>query len=189
MLGKVCSAMLPMQKVAVFGNAGGGKSTLSFRLAELTGLPLYVLDKMQYLAGGIRVVPEVYQRSHQQVIESERWIVDGFGDMETLWKRLAAADTLVYIDLPIALHCWWVTKRLLTGYVRPPAGWPDKSPIWKSSMQSYRALWLCHRYLTPRYRDYVQQAQGTKTVYHLRSPAQMAEFLAAIAKAANNSAN
>ena len=33
-----------MKRVAVFGNAGGGKSTLSNRLAEITGLPLIVLD-------------------------------------------------------------------------------------------------------------------------------------------------
>ena len=37
-----------MRKVAVFGNAGGGKSTLGRRLAELTGLPLYVVDMMQF---------------------------------------------------------------------------------------------------------------------------------------------
>jgi adenylate kinase family enzyme len=37
-----------MKKVAVFGNTGGGKSTLSKQLAEITGLPLYVLDKIQY---------------------------------------------------------------------------------------------------------------------------------------------
>ncbi len=41
-----------MKKVAVFGNAGGGKSTLSKRLSEITGLPLYVLDKIQYQSGG-----------------------------------------------------------------------------------------------------------------------------------------
>ena len=41
-----------MKKVAVFGNAGGGKSTLSKRLAELTGLPLVVLDLIQYKPGG-----------------------------------------------------------------------------------------------------------------------------------------
>ena len=35
-----------MKRVAVFGNAGGGKSTLARRLAELTELPLYVLDTM-----------------------------------------------------------------------------------------------------------------------------------------------
>jgi adenylate kinase family enzyme len=30
-----------VKKVAVFGNAGGGKSTLAKKLAELTHIPLY----------------------------------------------------------------------------------------------------------------------------------------------------
>jgi adenylate kinase family enzyme len=37
-----------MDRVAVFGNTGGGKSTLSRRLAEITHLPLYVLDVIQF---------------------------------------------------------------------------------------------------------------------------------------------
>ena len=43
-----------MNRVAVFGNAGGGKSTLSRRLAEITGLPLYVLDIIQFRDGRYR---------------------------------------------------------------------------------------------------------------------------------------
>ena len=41
-----------MRKVAVFGNAGGGKSRLARQLAEVTGLPLYPLDTIKYRAGG-----------------------------------------------------------------------------------------------------------------------------------------
>jgi adenylate kinase family enzyme len=41
-----------MKKVAVFGNAGGGKSTLSQRLADMTGLPWIPLDSLQYRPGG-----------------------------------------------------------------------------------------------------------------------------------------
>jgi adenylate kinase family enzyme len=40
-----------MRKVAVFGNAGGGKSALARRLAEITGLPLYTLDINQFREG------------------------------------------------------------------------------------------------------------------------------------------
>jgi adenylate kinase family enzyme len=43
-----------VKKVAVFGNAGGGKSTLARKLAELTRLPLYVVDMMQFRPGGTR---------------------------------------------------------------------------------------------------------------------------------------
>ena len=168
-----------MKKVAVFGNAGGGKSTLSKHLAKVTALPLHVLDKIQYKTGGIKIAEEEYKRAHAEIVASDRWVIDGFGSLETLWPRLEAADTLVYIDLPLPIHFWWVSKRFLTGFFAPPDGWPDRAPIFKSSLNSYRALWLCHQYLTPKYRDYMKRAATSKRVYHLRSPREMAQFLVA----------
>lgn len=165
-----------MKKVAVFGNAGGGKSTLSKRLSQITGLPLYVLDKIKYQPGGVEVSEEDYQQIHQQILATDEWVIDGFGNMETLWSRLDEADTLVFVDLPLYLHFWWVTKRFITGYVKPPDGWPEQSPILKSSLSSYRVLWLCEKYLTPRYREYIQQAKSSKTVYHLRSRKDISQF-------------
>ncbi|MBD1878417.1 adenylate kinase [Coleofasciculus sp. FACHB-64] len=165
-----------MKKVAVFGNAGGGKSTLSKRLSEITGLPLHVLDKIQYQAGGTPVPHEVYKHAHQQILVTDRWIIDGFGCKETVWLRLDEADTLVFVDLPIYVHFWWVTKRMIAGFFKPPEGWPEKSPILKSSLNSYRVLWLCYKYLTPKYRGYIEQAQNTKRVYHIRYTEQISQF-------------
>jgi adenylate kinase family enzyme len=171
-----------MQKVAVFGNAGGGKSTLSRRLAELTGLPLYILDKIQFRPGGIEVSQAEYNYAHAEILAKDEWIIDGFGSIETLWPRLAAADSLVFVDLPLPRHFWWVTKRLITGYVSPPAGWPERTPIWQSSWSSYRVLWLCYTKLTPKYRNYVAQAPATQQVYHLRSKKQISRFLESVGK-------
>ncbi|MGI2902211.1 adenylate kinase [Tolypothrix sp. VBCCA 56010] len=165
-----------MKKVAVFGNAGGGKSTLSKRLSQITGLPLHVLDKVKYDSAGTEVPPEDYKRIHQQILATDRWIIDGFGCMETLWLRLDEADSLVYVDLPLYVHFWWVTKRLITGYFIPPVSWHFNSPILKSSINSYRVLWLCHKYLTPKYREYIKQAQSIKSVYHIRSTKQISQF-------------
>ncbi|MGB3507700.1 MAG: adenylate kinase [Microcoleaceae cyanobacterium] len=166
-----------MKKVAVFGNAGGGKSTLSKQLSAMTNLPLHILDKIKYGAGGIEVPDSDYQLIHEEILGTDEWVIDGFGSMETLWIRLNEADTLIYIDLPFSVHLWLVTKRFLTGFFLPPDGWPERTPILKSSINSYRNLWLCHKYLTPKYRDYVQQVQNTKCVYHLRSIEQIADFL------------
>lgn len=174
-----------MKKVAVFGNAGGGKSTLSKRLSETTGLPLHILDKIQFQSGGAEVPQEEYKRIHQQILATDGWIIDGFGCRETLWPRLNEADTLIYVDLPIYVHFWWVTKRLITGYFQPPEGWPENSPILKSSLSSYRALWLCHKYLTPKYRDYIKQSQSTKIVHHLQSPEQISQFFELIENESN----
>ncbi|MBE9030356.1 adenylate kinase [filamentous cyanobacterium LEGE 11480] len=169
-----------MKRVAVFGNAGGGKSQLSRQLADLTGLPLHILDKVQFQAGGVPVSPEEYRQAHAAIVAQDTWVIDGFGSLETLWPRLEAADTLVYIDLPLARHFAWVTKRLVMGYFTPPPGWPENTPLLKSSLTSYQVLWLCHQKLTPKYREYVAKASATKQVYHLRSAQQIRDFLATL---------
>ncbi|MDJ0510175.1 MAG: adenylate kinase, partial [Crocosphaera sp.] len=63
-----------MKKVAIFGNTGGGKSTLSRRLSEITHLPLYTLDKIQYQPGGIQVPYEEYKRSHEEIMAKDEWV-------------------------------------------------------------------------------------------------------------------
>ena len=166
-----------MKRVAVFGNAGGGKSTLARRLAELTQLPLHSLDMIQFKPGGGAVPRDQYVQAHTELLRNDAWIIDGFGSLATAWERFTAADTLVYVDLPLLLHHWWVTKRLVKGQFMNPEGWPPDSPIWTSSMSSYRVLWSCHRTLTPRYRRLVTEMAASKRVHHLRSPRQIRSFL------------
>lgn len=166
-----------MNKVAVFGNAGGGKSTLARHLAELTRLPLHQLDMIQYRAGGGKVPHGQYLQAHSELLRGDAWIIEGFGCLPSAWERFAAADTLVHVDLPLVVHHWWVTKRLAKGLFVNPEGWPADSPIWASSMSSYKVLWRCHRRLTPRYRALVAEAATTKQVHHLRSSAEIGAFL------------
>ena len=90
------------------------------------------------------------------------------------------ADTLIHVDLPLMTHYWWVTKRLLRGLLVNPEGWPENSPMWRSTIDSYRVVWLCHRHVTPRYRQLVAEARASKRVHHLRSPAQMRAFLESV---------
>lgn len=169
-----------MKKVAVFGNAGGGKSTLARHLAGLTGLPLYSLDAIQYRTGGGEVPHEDYLKAHTDLLSHAEWIIDGFGSVASAWERFPAADTLIYVDLPLITHYRWVTKRLIKGPFVNPEGWPENSPMWSSTINSYRVLWLCHRHLTPKYRQLVTEATPSKHVHHLKSPAQIGAFLQAV---------
>lgn len=176
-----------MSKVAVFGNAGGGKSTLARGLAEATGLPLHVIDMIQFegryrpdAKDGGKIPQEEYLRVHGDLIGRDRWIIDGFETVALAWERFAAADTLVYVDLPLLTHYWFVTKRFLKGLFRTPPGWPENSPVWESTLDSYRVIWRCHRFLTPKYRQLVAEASASKRVHHLKSPAQAEAFLAAV---------
>jgi adenylate kinase family enzyme len=170
-----------MKRVAVFGNAGGGKSTLAKRLAEVTGLPLYTVDKIKFTTGGAAVAEDEYLKVHAALLRQDTWIIDGYGSVASAWERFARADTLVYVDLPLATHAWWVTKRLIQGlFVGPPESWPEGSPTWSSTMSSYSVLWPCHRRLTPKYRQLVADAPASTRVHHLKSPAEMKIFVNAV---------
>jgi adenylate kinase family enzyme len=172
-----------MKKVAVFGNAAGGKSTLARRLGELTRLPLYPLDTIQYRAGGGKVPHEEYLKAHADLLKHDAWIIEGFGCVHSAWERFAAADTLIYLDLPLCTHYRWVTKRFVQGLFVNPEGWPENSPIWRSTLDSYRVIGRCHRHLTPRYRQLVADVASTKQVRHLCSPAEMRQFLEGVEQA------
>jgi adenylate kinase family enzyme len=169
-----------VKRVAVFGNAGGGKSTLARQLAEFTGLPLYPLDMIQFRAGGAKVQHDEYLKVHTELLGRDEWIIDGFGCVKSAWARFAVADTLVYIDLPLPTHFVWVTKRFFKGLFVTPEGWPEGSPMLSSTLDSYRVLWLCHRDLTPKYRALVAETRRHKRVHHLTSAKQIGIFLNAV---------
>jgi adenylate kinase family enzyme len=177
-----------MEKVAIFGNAGAGKSTLAKQLAAITGLPLFPLDTIKFRAGRYRpeekdggeVSQGEYQKLHAELLKRDQWIIDGFDSVASAWQRFDAADTLIYIDLPLLTHYRWVTKRLVKGLFRNPEGWPENSPIWSSTLSGYRVIRLCHQHLTPKYRQLVASASSDKRVHHLRSPAEIRSFLDAV---------
>jgi adenylate kinase family enzyme len=163
-----------MKRVAIFGNASGGKSTLARHLAGRTRLPLYCVDVMQFWSGGEAVPHQEYLKMPAE----DEWIIDGYGGIGPAWERFSRADTLVYIDLPLVTHGWRVTKRLIRGLLVAPEGWPENSPLWSR----YRVLWPCHRQLTPKYTRLVAEEAANKQVHHLKSPAEVAAFLDAVGR-------
>jgi hypothetical protein len=137
---------------------------------------------MQFGAGGIKVPEHEFLQLHGELLRRNEWIIDGFGSVALSWERFAVADTLVYVDLPLPLHYAWVTKRLVKGLFADPKGWPEGSPLWSSTLASYRVIPLCDRDLAPKYRLLVAEAAASKRVHHLRSAAQIRSFLKAMNK-------
>lgn len=166
-----------MNKVAVFGKPGSGKSTLSKALAEKTGLPLYQLDNLVYQANGDLVSRDIYDQAHADIVSSDVWIIDGFGPIGSFYQRLAAADTLIYVDLAYATSYWLVTKRLLKGLFVKPEGWPEGSSIIKGSWQSYKTLRLCPMFWNQDFHDKLQAYSADKQVYVIKTMAELKQFV------------
>jgi adenylate kinase family enzyme len=110
-----------LQRVAVIGAGGAGKSTFSRRLAAATGLPLVHLDAEHWGPGWVEPAQQEWRARMQQLVAGERWILDGnFGG--TLELRLAACDTVVFLDIPAWRCLWRVLKRRIANHGRTRAG-------------------------------------------------------------------
>ena len=170
-----------MKKVAIFGKPANGKSTLSQQLASATGIDLYAIDSILYKPNGEEVSRRCYEQIHEGIIASEQWIIEGFGPMNSLdsfYKRLAAADTLIYIELPYSITYWLVLKRFLKGLFKTPKGWPEGSSILKGTLESYKILKLCPKFWND---DFVQRLEKlnttNKSLYIIRSISELNHFV------------
>ena len=166
-----------MKKVAVFGKPGSGKSTLSKALAKASNLPLHQIDSIQYQKGGQMVDRQLFDARHNEILSSECWLVDGFGPLSAFHQRLAAADTLIYIDLPYSLSYWLVTKRLLKGLFIKPEGWPDGSSVVKGSIQSYKTLKLCPGFWNDDFLHRLERLSEGKSLHVIRTLGQLNGFV------------
>jgi len=166
-----------MKKIVVFGKPGSGKSTLSKHLASATGIKLHALDLIEYKKNGDKVDRVIFDEAHENILSSDSWIIDGFGPIESFNKRLDAADTLIYIDLPYVVSYWLVTKRLLKGVLIKPEGWPDGSSILKGTLQGYKVLKLCPKYWNNSFMQKLEKISMNKTLYVIRSVSELNSFI------------
>lgn len=167
----------PMNRIAIFGKPGGGKSTFARRLEAITGIKHYPLDLIEYSSNGERVSQKAFSEAHAAILEEDRWIIDGLGFLDSFWLRIDRADTLIYIDMPYATHYWFVTKRLAKGIIVKPEDWPEGSSIVKGTLNSLKFLRLSRKFWTPMLFEKITARTAAKTVIRFSSVPEMKNFL------------
>ncbi|MBS0490873.1 hypothetical protein [Phenylobacterium sp.] len=99
-------------RIAIIGISGSGKSRLARELGARSGLPVVQMDAL-FWSGSWRPVPEAeYLAAHECLIESERWIIEGYVDA-AMAGRLRRADQVIFLDPPGWLCAWRVIRRWL----------------------------------------------------------------------------
>ncbi|MGF1754597.1 adenylate kinase [Vibrio makurazakiensis] len=171
-----------MKRVAVFGKPGSGKSTVSKSLSLSTGTPLHQLDSIVYKPNGEFVEREIFDETHDNILCSESWIIDGFGPISSFNKRIEAADTLVYIDLPYPISYWFVTKRFFKGVFIKPEGWPEGSSILKGTLESYKVLKRCPKFWNDEFMSRLVELSDSKKVHVIKTVADLNSFVLTYSK-------
>jgi adenylate kinase family enzyme len=165
-----------MTRVAIIGNAGGGKSTLSRRLGVTLDLPVYPIDQIQWKPGWIHASSTEFQRQHDRLLALDHWIIDGWGPWNAIQARFEAADTIIVVDHPLVVHYWWAFKRQWMCLFRPRPDGPPGCPMLPMTWPLLKMIWSIHRTARPQLLQLVSTFRDHKHVVHLRSPRELRQF-------------
>jgi adenylate kinase family enzyme len=101
-----------VRRIAIVGAGGAGKTVLANQLAEALELPVTHLDALRYDEDW-NVVPETeFVAAQRAVVANDRWIIDG-NSAASMPVRFAAADTIIFLNLPPLVCLWGILRRRL----------------------------------------------------------------------------
>lgn len=164
----------PMQRVAIVGSGGSGKTTFARRLGERTGIPVIHLDQHYWQPGWVPMSRNDWEARQLDLVAGARWIIDGNygGSFDVRFKR---ADTVIVLALPR----WLCLVRALqrTGRNRgrdiQAAGCPERLEL-----AFLRWVWRYPVDGRPRLNAAIERHQDHLRVIELSSPGQVGRFLA-----------
>ncbi len=168
------------RRIMIIGSGGAGKSTLARQLGERLGLPVIHLDREHWQPGWVEPPRAEWEARVAELVAGERWIIDGnYGG--TVGLRLAAADTVIFLDFPRVLCVWRVVQRFLAYRGRSR---PDMTPGCPEQLDAEFLRWIWHvfpRKTRPTILNLLTEHGAGKSIHILRTPRQVAALLASMA--------
>lgn len=170
-----------MNRIAIIGCGGAGKSTLARRLGQVLNLPVHHLDALHWQPGWKLPERNQWRARHDELLCGDRWIIDGnYGD--TMDARLAAADTIIFLDLPTLVCLWRILRRRIAYHGRTR---PDMAPdcaeqidwpflVWVATYRSKRRAEVLRK---------ISRLRREKQVIGLRSAAAVERFVKKLERA------
>ncbi len=163
-----------MKKILVIGSGGAGKSTFARRLSQILDIEVIHLDALYWNPGWVEPPKPEWRERVEELLRRDSWIMDG-NYSGTLDLRLAACDTVIFLDIARAVCLWRVLKRwmLYRNRSRPDMAEGCRE---KFNLKFAQWIWSYPRKTKPKVIEMIEQARGKKVVW-LRSRAEVERFL------------
>ena len=168
-----------MRRVAIIASASGdGKTTLGRALAARLGVPFVELDALVHGPNWVETPDDDLRAALEPTLAGDGWVIDGVYRRKLGDLVMHAADTIVWLDLPIRV---WLPRLARRTWRR----WRDREELWNGNRESLRNA-FCGRDALFAYalrthfarrRDWPRELQGL-TVVRLRSEREVAELIA-----------
>lgn len=85
------------QRIAIVGPTAAGKTTLSRRMSEMTGLPVFHMDSLLWKENWTKANAAAAQKEHDALIAQDKWIIEGWIDRD-FRNRACRADLIIHLD-------------------------------------------------------------------------------------------
>ena len=132
-----------MKRFAIIASASGsGKTTVGRELARRLGVPFTELDALAHGPRWVEASAEELRARVEPIVAGEAWVVDGSYQSKLGDLVLEAADTVVWLDLP--LRTW--LPRLLRRTARRLV---LRETLWSGNRESLRGAFLGRDALLP----------------------------------------
>ena len=154
-----------MKRIAVIGCGGSGKSHLARQLGAALGLPVTHLDAVYYDEAWNPLPKDEFAGLQEGLVTAPVWVIDG-NYASSLPIRLAAADTVVFLDLPPLTCLWGVAQRRL----RQGGGQDKATGVYdRITLNFVRYVWSYRRSMGQRVRRLTAEHAGHAEVVKLTS--------------------
>jgi adenylate kinase family enzyme len=135
--------MQEINRIYVTGGSGVGKTTLTKRLAEATGYPIFELDWVLWSRNddGSRGLATDHVEKIGEIAAQPVWIADGsfVGFAQEIWRT---ADLIIFLDVSLRVMLWRVFWRHVKAEIRRNnrhPGWLNLFKFMKVVARSYRS--------------------------------------------------
>ncbi len=163
-------------RILVMGCSGGGKSTLSQKIATHVGLAYVSIDRdVLWLPGWVQRDKAEQRAIIVAKVQGERWIMDGTNP-STFDVRLPRTDLVIWVRMPRLLCIWGAVSRWIKWMGRTR---PEMAPgcIEKIDWEFLRFIWTFEEKFTPRVLAGLAEHGPDVPVLQLKSRGEMRQLL------------
>lgn len=162
-----------MQRVAVVGSGGAGKTSFANELGRRTGLPVIHLDCLHWKPGWVETPPEEWAAVVGEQAARPEWIIDGnYGG--TFEIRFERADTVIVLALSKLRCTSRVVSRIIANYGRDvqAEGCPERFDL-----AFLRWVWQYPKSRRPHLDAALDRFKGRVRIIEIRDPREVRRFL------------
>ncbi|MBI4496379.1 MAG: AAA family ATPase [Chloroflexi bacterium] len=171
-----------MDRIAVVGTTGSGKTTTARHLARSLGVPAIELDGLYWEPDWMSAPREVFRARVAGAIAGDRWVVDGNYGSAAQDLILPRATTVVWLDYPLPVVLWQLFRRTLRRTLTREELWNGNRERFWTQFLSRESLFLWALYSHPRnqarYTTLHRRPESAHlTVLRFRSPGETQAWL------------